>query len=532
MGLEPGYLVSKHVKLVRMLKRGGMGSVWIADHIALQTQVAVKFMSGGSADDPAMVTRFAREATSAAQIKSPHVVQVHDHGVTPEGEPFIVMELLEGEDLASRMKRLGTLALDEVATILLQTCRVLGKAHQMGIIHRDIKPSNIFLVDTDGEIFIKVLDFGVAKLRGEESEITTTGAMVGTLVYMSPEQLLSARRVDHRADLWSLAVVAYRAITGDLPFKDDEGIGALCRALEAGIFFPPSEFDATLSKDIDAWFERAFQREASRRFESAREFLEEFFLAIGMAQALMPPSTPGAPRSASRETLNARRYELTVSAQSVRMERSIRAETSTRAEKSARREPKDASLPIDILSQEFTPAPAGAVGAAMKKASTAFEEPGSIGGTPALTVTGSAVRSPRVQRRSAGRWLLWAGVTLGAVAAVGIGGARFFGLPLPWPVSASIEPITGDPGALSVAPASTPLVSAAASALVIPGPAVAVSAAPMASAMDPAGPSASAALAPASPLVSGAPSALGSARFPGRPGGLSRPNKPEKDYGF
>src|SRR6185503_7637826 len=105
MGLQPGYLVSKHVKLVRMLRRGGMGSVWIADHLALQTQVAVKFMSGAAADDPANVTRFAREATSAAQIKSPHVVQIHDHGVTPGGEPFIVMELLEGEDLSMRMKR-------------------------------------------------------------------------------------------------------------------------------------------------------------------------------------------------------------------------------------------------------------------------------------------------------------------------------------------------------------------------------------------------------------------------------------------
>jgi serine/threonine protein kinase len=530
MGLEPGYLVSKHVKLVRMLKRGGMGSVWIADHTALQTQVAVKFMSGGTADDPAMVTRFVREATSAAQIKSPHVVQVHDHGITPEGEPFIVMELLEGEDLASRMKRLGPLAIEEVAKIVLQTCRVLGKAHQMGIIHRDIKPSNIFLVDTEGDIFIKVLDFGVAKLRGEESEITTTGAMVGTVVYMSPEQLLSARRVDHRSDLWSLAVLAYRAITGELPFKDDEGIGALCRALEAGIFFPPSEFDAGLPKDIDAWFERAFQREPSRRFDSAREFIEEFFLAIGMAQALSPPSTPGVSPIASRETLNSRRYELTATAQSVRMERSIHAERATRAEKSTRGAPPVDSLPMDILSQDFAPSRAAAAGA-MKKASTAAEEPGSMGGAPALTLTGSASRSPMVQRRSVGRRLLFAGVTLSAVAILGIGGARFFGVPLPWPGSSSIEPITGDPGALSVAPATAPLVSAAPSALVIPGPTVAVSAAPMASVAASVAPTGSA-LVSASPLASGVPSVLGSARFPGRQGGFSRPNKPEKDYGF
>src|SRR5262245_20579689 len=145
MGLAPGYLVSKHVKLVRELQRGGMGSVWIADHLALETQVAVKFMAAAIAKDPAATARFTREATSAAQIKSPHVVQVHDHGVTPEGVPFMVMELLHGEDLSSRLKRCGPLSIDASAEIVFQVCRVLSRAHQLGIIHRDIKPSNIFL---------------------------------------------------------------------------------------------------------------------------------------------------------------------------------------------------------------------------------------------------------------------------------------------------------------------------------------------------------------------------------------------------
>src|SRR5262245_13654828 len=168
MGLQPGTLVSKHVKLVRMLKRGGMGSVWIADHLALKTQVAVKFMSAAAAAEEEMVARFTREATLAAQIKSPHVIQVHDHGKTPQGEPFIVMELLEGEDLSARMRREGPMPIDDVVEIMIQAARVLGKAHQIGIVHRDIKPSNIFLVDNQGDLFIKVLDFGIAKMGSEE----------------------------------------------------------------------------------------------------------------------------------------------------------------------------------------------------------------------------------------------------------------------------------------------------------------------------------------------------------------------------
>ncbi len=271
MGLKPGYLVSKHVQLVRELKRGGMGSVWIADHLALNTQVAVKFMAASIVDDAAAVARFAREATSAAQIKSPHVVQIHDHGVTPEGVPYMVMELLHGEDLSTRIKRVGQMPLEEAAQIVVQVCRVLSRAHRAGIVHRDIKPSNIFLIDTDGETFVKVLDFGVAKLGDDGGhELTTTGAMVGTLVYMSPEQLLSARSVDHRADLWSLGVVVYRAITGELPFKNDDGLGALCRAVEKGSFAAPSTLVPGIGPEVDAWFERAFAARLEDRFRSAK----------------------------------------------------------------------------------------------------------------------------------------------------------------------------------------------------------------------------------------------------------------------
>lgn len=288
MGLEPGYQVSKHLRLVRMVGRGGMGSVWIADHLALKTHVAVKFMSGVYVHDPALVTRFEREATSAAQIKSPHIVQVHDHGMSGDGIPYIVMELLDGEDLSTRLKREGPLPPRDVATILMQMCKALNQAHKLGIIHRDIKPGNVFLLDADGDIFVKLLDFGIAKPgKGESSDVTSTGAIVGTVVYMSPEQLLNAKHVDFRADLWSAAVVTYRAMTGFLPFSDEDGLGSLCMAFEQNLFKLPSEHDPSIPAAVDAWFKKAFQRKPENRFESAKEMVRAFFHAIGESPAVL-----------------------------------------------------------------------------------------------------------------------------------------------------------------------------------------------------------------------------------------------------
>ena len=291
MRLEPGYHVTPHVRLVRLLRKGGMGSVWAAEHLALRTQVAVKFMSAALVEDEAMVTRFTREAAFAAQIKSPHVVQIHDHGITEDAIPFIVMELLEGEDLAERVRRAGPLSVLDVARLVSQLCRALSKAHQAGIIHRDLKLNNVFLVEMDGDIFAKLLDFGIAKQRSNEGvDVTTTGAMVGTLAYMSPEQLHNAKEVDFRSDLWSLAVVAYRALTGRLPFREEDGIGALLTALNAGVFLPPSALRPDLPEALDAWFLKGLSRNPAARFASAREMAEEFDLAIGRESTAIPSS--------------------------------------------------------------------------------------------------------------------------------------------------------------------------------------------------------------------------------------------------
>jgi eukaryotic-like serine/threonine-protein kinase len=281
MDLAEGALVGSNVRLRRLLGQGGMGSVWVADHLGLQTEVAVKFISADLAKHGEAMARFQREASAAAQLRSPHVVQVFDHGITPAGLPYIVMELLDGEDLAKRVERVPGLPVSEVVLIVTQVCKALGKAHGLGVIHRDIKPENIFLIDSDGEHFVKVLDFGIAKREKDAGlGMTGTGTMVGTPHYMSPEQVLSSKGVDLRSDLWSVAVVAYNALTGALPFTA-ETLGALCVAISNGTFPPPSRLRPALPPTFDDWFLKALHRDPDARFASARELSESFAQAAG-----------------------------------------------------------------------------------------------------------------------------------------------------------------------------------------------------------------------------------------------------------
>jgi len=275
---EEGQLIGSNLRLSRQLGEGGMGSVWVADHLTLHTQVAVKFISAALAADPEALGRFSREAAASARVKSPHIVQVFDHGVS-EGLPYMVMELLEGEDLAALLERRGTLDPLETAQIVDQACKGLRQAHAAGIVHRDIKPGNIFLTAPGGERFVKLLDFGVAKAEGlETSTKTSAGSTVGTPFYMSPEQLLARGKPDARADLWSVAVVAYECMTGRLPFEGDT-IAALGVAIYAGTFPLPSVLGQVRSPALDAWFTRAFARDVNARFATARELADALLAA-------------------------------------------------------------------------------------------------------------------------------------------------------------------------------------------------------------------------------------------------------------
>jgi serine/threonine-protein kinase len=263
-----------------------MGSVWVAEHLTLKTNVAVKFMAENFAESPGAAVRFEREAVAAAQIKTPHVVQVFDHGIVGNGVPYIVMELLDGEDLGKRLAAVGRLSPMQTAQIIGQVCKALSKAHGAQIVHRDIKPDNIFLVQSDeGDLFVKVLDFGIAKRHDDapSSHLTSTGAVVGTPHTMSPEQILSSKHVDFRSDLWSVGVVAYQCITGELPFNGDT-FGAIAIAIDRGTYPPPSHFVPGLPPAVDVWFTRALSRSVDGRFSSAREMADELFKAVGVAR--------------------------------------------------------------------------------------------------------------------------------------------------------------------------------------------------------------------------------------------------------
>ncbi|MFO0585923.1 MAG: protein kinase [Polyangiaceae bacterium] len=306
--MEPGEQISPNLKLVRLLGKGGMGAVWVAEHLSLGTQVAVKVMSRAVAAEPELVERFRREALAAAQLKSPHVAQVFDHGVTASGEPYIVMELLEGEDLSKRVDREGPQSPAFVTEVIAQAAKGLTRAHAVGIVHRDIKAENVFLCEHDGDLLVKLLDFGIAKMSSENAtSVTSTQGTFGTPLYMSPEQLLSAKRVDARADLWSLAVIAYLLLTTNFPF-DGETLGAVSVAVHTGKFTPPSKLRPGLPPEVDAWFARAFHPSISVRFNTAKELAETLRTALGapalLVVATSPQSSADAARLARLPTMN------------------------------------------------------------------------------------------------------------------------------------------------------------------------------------------------------------------------------------
>ncbi|MBW2459129.1 MAG: protein kinase [Deltaproteobacteria bacterium] len=283
MPIEKGKMVTEHVRLDTLLGEGGMGSVWIADHLRMEEQVAVKFISTELLEKDATVrSRFNREAALAAQIDSPYVVKILDLGTMDEGTPFFVMERLTGENLGERLTRLGPLSLIDARKVVTETAMALAQAHELGIVHRDIKPDNLFLVDADEAAFIKVLDFGIAKQSEmpEQSVVTMTGAMMGTPEFMSPEQVLSTKDVDYRSDLWSLGVVAYYALTERVPFSG-ETLGALCVAIANGKFVPASAAEPGLPPAIDEWFNQVLAIAPDDRFQSARDMARAFSKALG-----------------------------------------------------------------------------------------------------------------------------------------------------------------------------------------------------------------------------------------------------------
>ena len=290
-----GAWVTESIELIAPIAEGAMGKVWVAYHHRLKTRVAVKFVHDKVAGEDILEARarFEQEASMAAQIKSPNVVQTYDSGMNAEGAPYIVMELLEGQSLGDRLRGAGPLGWNEAATIIAQVARARTKAHELGIVHRDIKPDNIFLCRSDDGILCKVLDFGVAKQTRLPAMggLTTDGKVVGTPEFMSPEMVLEDDPVDYRADLWALGVVMYVGITGQLPYNG-KTLGQLCLNLVNRRPTSPSMLRLDLPPAADEWFTRALNRDPAQRFATARDMAVTFANVTGGANAVADLQSP------------------------------------------------------------------------------------------------------------------------------------------------------------------------------------------------------------------------------------------------
>ncbi|HYQ04097.1 MAG TPA: serine/threonine-protein kinase [Polyangiaceae bacterium] len=280
-----GEILGGKYRLEREIGRGSMGTVWSAVHLTLGQRVAIKLIAAEHAQAEEARQRFSTEAKAAARLRSRYVVQVYDDGETSAGTPYIVLEYLDGETLEQRLEREHDLPLNDAVRMTRHVARALSRAHAAGIVHRDLKPANVFLTRSDDDEqgwVAKVLDFGIAKVEEHGIASTTkTGALLGTPLFMSPEQVRGANSVDSRSDLYSLGMVFYNALTGGYAFNGDsfaDVLVAICTAplpdLRAAAPWVPAS--------IADWFQRACARDAQDRFQSADELIEGLDLALGV----------------------------------------------------------------------------------------------------------------------------------------------------------------------------------------------------------------------------------------------------------
>jgi serine/threonine-protein kinase len=273
MRFQPGDVVGGKYRIVRLIGDGGMGAVYEARHEILGSAVALKFLHAELARRPGLASRFLQEAKVSASIQSPHVTRVTDVDQTPDGAPYLVMELLSGESLQQLIDRRHKLPKDQAIDFALQILSGLEAAHALGVVHRDLKPDNVFITPSTGGPVLKLLDFGIAKLR-QTSEyqrgLTRPGAIMGTPEYMAPEQLYAADKVDHRADIYSLGAILYEMLSGERPAYGDDA-HQIVGQVAAGKVKPLTEHVPTLGAELAAAVHRAIDPDKNNRFESAME---------------------------------------------------------------------------------------------------------------------------------------------------------------------------------------------------------------------------------------------------------------------
>jgi len=295
-----GQIVGGKYKVGPLVGSGGMGTVWMGNHLQLGTRVAIKFIRPMFAERGDARRRFEIEARAAASVDSKHAVKVYDYGVNDRGLPYIVMEYLEGESLSEALIRRGPFPADEVANVIRQAARALSKAHHANIVHRDLKPDNIFLAtnvepaDSDGLPYVvKVVDFGIAKMLDVEGEgakglkgPTQDGSVIGTPNFMSPEQLTLGGIPGPLTDVWSLGASTFAAFTARIPFEG-EVLGDIVLKVCVEPLPAPSKFNPDVPAGLDAWFLRACHREPTKRFQTVDEMSESLGKVCGLGAVVV-----------------------------------------------------------------------------------------------------------------------------------------------------------------------------------------------------------------------------------------------------
>ncbi len=271
-----GKTLDERYRLLNKIGEGGMGAVYLAHHVVIGRKVAVKLLRVEFASSKQIVKRFYREAHAAASIKHRNIIDIFDLGISPWGEPYLVMEYLEGESLGTLLDRHGPIDLAASCAVLESTLQALSAAHDAGVIHRDLKPENIFLVHDDREDpIVKLIDFGISKFayEGDQTRLTQTGSLLGTPDFMSPEQARGKGEIDHRADIWGIGVILYECLTLARPFVG-ESYNDLILNILSNEPTPPSEVDPECPPEVDDIVMRALEKDPDNRYQTAAEMLD------------------------------------------------------------------------------------------------------------------------------------------------------------------------------------------------------------------------------------------------------------------
>ncbi|WP_437577479.1 protein kinase domain-containing protein [Sorangium sp. So ce887] len=464
--LVPGALVASRYRVDRQLAEGGMGVIWAATHLASGERVALKLLRPGATEDASIRRRLLREARAAAAVDHPNVPSIHDVLELDDGTPFLVMDLLEGESLRDKLVREAQVPLPELSRILLPVISAVGTAHALGIVHRDLKPDNIFLLapdvaasqgapgpdpraaeedcsaapvpcvldaesrsaapvpcvpddrHDDASARIRVLDFGIAKLTAAHGETgwtsgrTSTGEMLGTPYYMSPEQILGEHDVDHRADIWSLGVILYECLTSVRP-TEAENMGKVLKRILTGTIRPIGEIAPGLPADVAAMIDRMLSPDRAQRPADLREV--GALLARYAAAALRPFGPPAAPREPEGD---AHAIEARISGPVSAGAADLDGEASTATLRAG------SLLPAPPSSSPLSARRAGAVALEAPRGDAALfdRRPPAASGDAAALVDEGAAASPARERgaKSAGLKLLAAGVLLAAGAGLSL----------------------------------------------------------------------------------------------------------------